>query len=235
MKKTCVVLSSGGIDSTVSMAMAAREGYEIYSLTFSYGQRHSREIDAAIEAARSLGAVEHKIVSVDLKSLGGSALTADIDVPRDRRSDEMLDEVPPTYVPFRNTIFLSIAVAWAEVIEAESVFAGMNAVDFGGYPDCRPEYVEVFQKLVEVGTKAGATGKKIAIRTPLLKMTKEEIIRAGHELKIDFGATWSCYDPQAREGGFIPCGRCDSCILRLKGFRDAGLVDPLQYAERPDA
>ena len=192
-------------------------------------------INAAIEAARSLGAVEHKIVSIDLKSLGGSALTADIDVPRDRKPHEMLDEIPPTYVPFRNTIFLSIAVAWAEAIEAESVFAGMNAVDFSGYPDCRPDYVEAFQKLVEVGTKAGTTGKKIAIKTPLLKMTKGEIICAGHELKIDFGATWSCYDPQPREGGFIPCGRCDSCILRLKGFRDAGLVDPLQYAERPDA
>jgi len=226
-RKNAVVLSSGGLDSTTAMAISKADGYEIYSLSFSYGQRHSVELDAARRVAKAIGAKEHLVIDIDLKLIGGSALTDDIEVPKDRNENDMIAEIPVTYVPARNTIFLSYALGWAEVIGASDIFIGVNAVDYSGYPDCRPEFVEAFEKMANLATKVGVEGKKqIRIRAPLIKMTKAEIIQKGIELGIDYGMTRSCYDPSPKGEA---CGHCDSCLLRKRGFLDAGVKDPTKY------
>ena len=223
-----MILSSGGIDSTTAMAIAKSEGFEIYSLTFDYGQRHAAELEAARNAALSLGAARHLVPGIDLGAIGGSALTADIAVPRGRSESDMQSAIPVTYVPARNTIFLSCALAWAEVLEAADLFIGVNAVDYSGYPDCRPEYIRAFEAMANLAIKAAVEGTlKIAIRTPLIRMTKAGIIRAGAALGVDYSLTHSCYDPDARGRA---CGDCDSCLLRKKGFREAGIPDPTIYA-----
>jgi len=228
--KKAVILSSGGLDSTTIMAIALSEGYDIYSLSFRYGQRHFFELEAAQRVANVLGAKEHLILNIDLKIIGGSALTDDIDVPKDRSAAEMQQEVPVTYVPARNTIFLSYALAWAEVLGVSDIFIGVNALDYSGYPDCRPEYIDAFEKMSNLATKAAIEGKtKTRIRTPLIHMTKAEIIRKGIGLGVDYRMTHSCYDPSL-EGK--ACGQCDSCILRRKGFREAGVTDPIEYVSR---
>jgi 7-cyano-7-deazaguanine synthase len=208
--------------------MAKRDGYRLYALSFRYGQRHEKEIDSARKVAAFLGVEEHLIVPFDLRAIGGSALTDQMDVPKARSAAEIGRGIPVTYVPARNTIFLSFGLAWAEVIGAEHIFFGANQLDYSGYPDCREEYIEAFQKMANLATKAGVEGKsKLAIHTPLIRMTKAEIIRKGFELGLDYSLTWSCYDPTP-EG--LACGSCDSCHLRLKGFKEAGLEDPVRYA-----
>lgn len=227
--KRAVVLSSGGIDSTTTMAMAKAQGYEVYSLSFRYGQRHAIELDAAARVAGALGAREHLVLDIDLAPIGGSALTADLPVPKARAEGEIRGGIPVTYVPARNTIFLSYALAWAEVLEASDIFIGVNAIDYSGYPDCRREFIEAFERMANLATKAGVEGRtRIRIHTPLVEMTKADIIRKGVELGIDYSMTHSCYDP-SRAG--IACGECDSCLLRRKGFREAGLPDPAPYVE----
>ena len=224
-EKKGVVLLSGGLDSTTVMAIARSNGYEIYGLSFRYGQRHALELDAARRVARALNAKEYLVMDLDLAKIGGSALTGDIDVPKGRNEGEMKEEIPVTYVPARNTIFLSHALAWAEVLGASDIFIGVNAIDYSGYPDCRPEYIEAFERMANLATKAGVEGKtRVKIRTPLINMTKADIIRKGIDLGVDYGMTHSCYDPSP-EG--MPCGRCDSCLLRKKGFREAGITDPV--------
>ncbi len=224
IRKKAVVLTSGGIDSTTAMAIARSEGYEIYSLSFHYGQRHALELEAARKVATALGVRKHLAIDIDLTPIGGSALTDNIQVPKGRSLDEMRQEIPVTYVPARNTIFLSYALAWAEVLGASDIFIGVNAVDYSGYPDCRPEYIEAFERLANLATKAGVEGKAtLKIRTPLLYMTKSEIIKRGLELGVDYGITHSCYDPTP-EGR--ACGQCDSCLIRKKGFAEAGIPDP---------
>ncbi len=238
-----VVLSSGGIDSTTAMAIAKAEGYEIYSLSFNYGQRHKIELEQAKKIAEFFNARKHIIIDIDLRKFGSSALTADIEVPKDRLVEEMASGIPITYVPARNTIFLSFALAWAEVVNADSIFIGVNALDYSGYPDCRPEYIKAFEEMANLATKAGVEGKtQFKIKTPLINMTKAEIIKKGRELGVDYSLTWSCYDPQPAKtvsnvklrtpnSELIPCGRCDSCLLRKKGFKEAGVNDPTRYAE----
>ena len=222
-----VVLSSGGLDSTTAMALAKKEGFEIYSLSFYYGQRHAFELAAAKTVAKALGASKHLIIDIDLKKIGGSALTDDIDVPKNRHSTEIAKKIPVTYVPARNTIFLSYALAWAEVLTASHIFIGVNAVDYSGYPDCRPEYIKAYEKMAALATRAAVEGKNtIKIQTPLIHMTKAQIILKGVELGVDYGLTHSCYDP-TDEG--LSCGLCDSCILRQKGFMEAGIIDPIKY------
>jgi len=224
MKKKAVVLSSGGLDSTTAMAMAKNEGYEIYSLSFSYGQRHVLELKAAEKVAKSLGAQKHLVIQIDLGKIGGSALTDNIDVPKARNEEEMKKEIPVTYVPARNTIFLSYALAWAEVLGASDIFIGVNAIDYSGYPDCRPEYIKSFEAMANLAIKAAVEGEmRILIRTPLINMTKGEIIRKGIELGVDYSLTHSCYDPSPDGKA---CGQCDSCLLRKKGFQEAGITDP---------
>ena len=220
--KKAIVLSSGGIDSTTAMAIAKAENYELYSLTLDYGQRHKLEIKSAKKVADFFCVKEHKIIVIGLGEIGGSALTDNIDIPTDSASVE----IPVTYVPARNTIFLSIALAWAEVVGANDIFIGANVVDYSGYPDCRPEYLETFVKLANLGTKAGIKGEKIKIHAPLLRMSKAEIIKNGIELGIDYSITWSCYNPRT---GSKACGKCDSCKFRLKGFGEAGYKDPVKY------
>ena len=223
MNKKAIILLSGGLDSTTCLAMAQSQGYECYALSFSYGQKHSSELEAAKIIANSNDAVLHKIISLDLGSFGGSALTDEnIEVP----TDETIG-IPVTYVPARNTVFLSVALAWAEVLEADAIFAGVNAVDYSGYPDCRPEYIEAFQKMADLATKAGIEGRGVKIETPLLHLTKVEIIQAGHDLGVDYGQTVSCY--KADELGKA-CGECDSCRIRTNAFEQAGLNDPTQYS-----
>jgi 7-cyano-7-deazaguanine synthase len=223
LEKNAVVLLSGGLDSAVTFAQARRDGYAVYALTFDYGQRHRIEIDRARKVAASLGAVEHKVVAVDLRTFGGSALTADIPVPEAREAIGAAG-IPATYVPARNTIFLSLALAWAEVLKAEAIFIGANAVDYSGYPDCRPEYFAAYEQLAAVATRDGVQdGWKLRIIAPLLKLSKAEIVRLGRELRVDFSLTSSCYNPSP-EGR--PCGACESCQLRQKGFREAGEIDP---------
>ena len=223
MQKKAVVLYSSGLDSTTCMAMARNEGFAPYAISFSYGQRHSHELLVAKANAKRLGACEHLVVDFDLRLMGGSALTADIDVPK----DAMGDEIPVTYVPARNTIFLSFALGWAEVLGAFDIYIGVNALDYSGYPDCRPEYVAAFENMANLATKAGVEGvNRFRIHTPLISLTKAEIIKAGMALGVDYGLTHSCYDPTP-EG--ISCGHCDSCRLRLKGFSEAGLTDPIKY------
>ena len=227
-----VVLLSGGLDSTTVLAIAKSEGFDVYALTFRYGQRHAAEIEAARAIARDAGVVRHEIVDIDLTVFGGSALTADIPVPKDRNLDPSsatAKEIPVTYVPARNTIFLSYALALAEVIEASSIFIGVNALDYSGYPDCRPEYIEAFERMANLATRSGVEGRtRLTIRTPLISLTKAAIIRLGVSLGVDYAATTSCYDPGQRGEA---CGRCDACQLRLKGFSEAGLEDPIEYAQ----
>jgi 7-cyano-7-deazaguanine synthase len=225
--KKAVVLSSGGLDSTTVMAMAKNEGYRIYSLSFSYGQRHCIELEAAKKVAEIIGAEEHLVLNLDLNKIGASALTDRIDVPKNRNEDLLSKNIPVTYVPARNTIFLSHALAWAEVIMSQVIFIGVNAVDYSGYPDCRPEYIEAFEKMANLATKAGVNGiSEIKIETPLLYMSKAQIIKTGVELDVDYSLTHSCYDPNS-EG--VACGQCDSCLLRKKGFEEAGVKDPTKY------
>jgi 7-cyano-7-deazaguanine synthase len=226
-KKPAVVLLSGGLDSATVAAIALSQGFQVNALSFSYGQRHSWELEAARRVAQSLGIANHRIATIDLRVFGGSALTADIEVPKGRSTDEMGHGIPITYVPARNTIFLSYALAWAEVLGAGDVFIGVNALDYSGYPDCRPEYIRAFEAMANLATRAAVEGhQRLAIHTPLIDLTKAQIIRRGLELGVDYGLTSSCYDP-APDGR--PCGRCDSCLLRQKGFREAGVADPLPY------
>ena len=223
--KRAIVLASGGLDSTTTLAIAVDRGFETYAISFDYGQRHKLELHAAKRVAEALGAKQHLVVRVDLTRIGGSALTGQIPVPKGREADQMKREIPVTYVPARNTVFLSLALAWAEVKRAEDIFIGVNALDYSGYPDCRPEYIEAYEKMANLALKETVLGRmKIKIHTPLIEMTKAEIIKTGVNLGVDFSLTWSCYDPTP-DGK--PCGLCDSCILRKKGFAEAGLKDPL--------
>jgi 7-cyano-7-deazaguanine synthase len=227
-RKRAVVLLSGGLDSATALAVAQREGYEPYALSFDYGQRHLFELEAARRVALAAHVRQHIVLSLDLRTFGGSALTADLAVPKDRAEAEMADGIPVTYVPARNTIFLSLALGWAESLGISDLFIGVNVLDYSGYPDCRPEYLSAFERMANLGTKAGVEGKSTwRIHAPLIQMTKAEIIRTGTVLGVDYSLTHSCYDPDS-EGR--PCGRCDSCRLRLKGFAEAGLTDPLDYS-----
>jgi 7-cyano-7-deazaguanine synthase len=245
--RKAIILLSGGIDSSTSLAIAQSEGYTLYTLSFDYNQRHKRELKSAEMVASSVGVQKHLVIQFDLREIGGSALTSEIKVPRNRNALSAKHKIrknnfiPVTYVPARNTIFLSFALAWAEVLEAENIFIGANAIDYSGYPDCRPEYLTAFEAMANVATKASVEGRlKFKINAPLISMKKSEIIRRGVELGLDYSMTWSCYDPQTltpsekrkrRDAGhlsqLIPCGRCDSCIFRAKGFREAGMRDPL--------
>lgn len=226
-RKKAVVLLSGGLDSATVLAIARSQGYESYALSFSYGQRHTFELEAAKRVAISLGAAQHRIAAIDLRIFGGSALTDDIAVPKGRDEAEMGQGIPITYVPARNTIFLSFALAWAEVLESSDIFIGVNALDYSGYPDCRPEYIEAYEKMANLATKAGVEGRQpLKIHTPLIALTKAQIIQKGIELGVDYSLTSSCYDPFP-DGQ--PCGQCDSCLLRQKGFRENGTEDPLCY------
>jgi 7-cyano-7-deazaguanine synthase len=225
--KRAVVLLSGGLDSATVLAIARAEGYAAYALSFSYGQRHERELAAAEKIAQSLGVVEHRIARIDLRIFGGSALTGDLPIPQARSAEEMRRGIPNTYVPARNTIFLSYALAWAEVLGATDIFLGANAVDYSGYPDCRPEFIRAFEQLANLATRAGIEGASFRIHAPLLSLSKAEIIQRGISLGIDYSLTHSCYDPTADDRA---CGVCDSCLLRLKGFREAGLTDPISYS-----
>lgn len=226
-RKTAVVLSSGGIDSTTAMAMAKHEGFEIYSLSFFYGQRHAVELEAARKVADAIGAKEHLVINFDLTKIGGSSLTDNMDMPKARDEGSLTREIPVTYVPARNTIFLSFALAWAEILECSDIFIGVNAIDYSGYPDCRPEYIEAFERMANLATKAGVQGiTKIKIRTPLIRLTKAQIIHKGIELGIDYSVTHSCYDPSPQG---LACGNCESCFLRKKGFKEAGVEDPTRY------
>lgn len=222
-----VVLSSGGIDSTTVMAIAKHQGFKIYCLSFYYGQRHAFELEAAQKVANAMGAAKHLVINIDLKPIGGSSLTDDISVPKDRDEQEIVRGIPVTYVPARNTIFLSFALAWAEVLKISDIFIGVNAIDYSGYPDCRPEYIDAFERMANLATKAGVERDiKIRIRTPLIRLTKAQIIQKGIELGVDYALTHSCYDPSSQG---LACGRCDSCVLRRKGFKEAGVTDPTRY------
>jgi len=222
--KKAVVLLSGGLDSATVLAVAIKEGFTCYALSFRYGQRHALELTCAERQSRKMGVVEHKIADIDLRIFGGSALTAEIDVPKGRTHDDMAQGIPITYVPARNTIFLSFALAWAEVLEASDIFIGVNALDYSGYPDCRPEFITAYEKMANLATRAGVDGTThIKINTPLISMTKAQIIKTGLDLGVDYKLTISCYDPK-RDGK--PCGKCDACLLRKKGFAELGLNDP---------
>jgi 7-cyano-7-deazaguanine synthase len=222
--RPAVVLLSGGVDSTTCLAIAREEGFDPHALSFRYGQRHSVELEAAQRVAEALGAVRHVVVDIDLRQFGGSALTDDIEVPKDRQPDDMAHDIPVTYVPARNTIFLSFALAWAETLDAQDIYIGVNAIDYSGYPDCRPEYIRAWEEMANLATKAGVEGRqRLTIHTPLIDLTKAQIIQRGLELDIDYGLTLSCYDP-APDG--TPCGRCDSCLLRARGFAEVGVADP---------
>jgi 7-cyano-7-deazaguanine synthase len=224
--KAAVVLLSGGLDSTTTLALARHAGFAVSALTFAYGQRHHIEVAAAKRLAAALGVERHLIIPIDLRVFGGSALTADLPVPKDRRTEEMGGSIPITYVPARNTIFLSYALAWAEVLGVSDLFLGVNALDYSGYPDCRPEYLAAYERMANLATRAAVEGNRLTIHAPLLHLTKAEIIRKGTELNVDYSLTSSCYEPDA-EGR--ACGRCDSCLLRLKGFAEAGMRDPTRY------
>jgi len=222
-----VVLLSGGLDSTTSLAIARHEGFEPFALTFRYGQRHGIEIESAKRVAVALSAAQHVIVDINLRMFGGSALTSDLDVPKGRGLDEMGRGIPITYVPARNTIFLSFALAWAETLGAQDVYLGVNALDYSGYPDCRPEYITAYETMANLATKAGVEGRlKLRIHAPLIHLSKAEIIRRGTQLGVEYSLTSSCYDPSPRGEA---CGQCDSCLLRLKGFSESGTVDPIPY------
>jgi 7-cyano-7-deazaguanine synthase len=232
-EKKAVVLLSGGLDSTTTLAIARSEGFRVYALTFRYGQRHAVEIEAARSVAQSFGAEEHVLVDFDLRLFAGSALTGDLAVPKDRPLDSMAEGIPVTYVPARNTIFLSFALAWAEVLGAKTIFIGVNALDYSGYPDCRPEYLRAYEQMARIATRAGVeNGQDLHIEAPLLYLSKAEIIRRGLELGVDYGLTRTCYDPSP-EGS--SCGHCDACLLRLKGFAENGLCDPAPYQAELEA
>ncbi|MCH7849440.1 MAG: 7-cyano-7-deazaguanine synthase QueC [Planctomycetes bacterium] len=218
-----VVLLSGGIDSTTTLAIARDEGLACYALSFDYNQRHRVELEAAANVAKALGVIDHRIVNIDLRAFGGSALTDDIDVPKDRPPEVMNEGIPITYVPARNTIFLSFALAYAEVLSAPDIFIGVNAIDYSGYPDCRPQYIKAFETMSNLATKMGVEGRRITIHTPLIDLTKAQIIKRGIDLGVDYSLTFSCYDPQSNDE---PCEHCDSCLLRAEGFRAAGIPDP---------
>jgi 7-cyano-7-deazaguanine synthase len=224
-----VVLLSGGMDSATAGAVAREQGFDLYALSFRYGQRHETELTAATRVAEQLGARRHVVLQIDLRAIGGSALTGNLEVPKDTPLDRIGGTIPPTYVPARNTIFLSFAMGWAEVLEASDIFIGANALDYSGYPDCRPEYIEAFERMANLATRAGVEGRRLRIHTPLIGLTKAEIVRLGARLGVDYGVTWSCYDP-APDG--LPCGRCDACLLRAKGFGEAGVEDPLEQREK---
>lgn len=224
--RRAVVLLSGGLDSATVLAVARRDGFTCHALTISYGQRHAVELEAARRVAAQLGAAEHKQMHLDLRAFGGSALTADIPVPTDRSEAEMTGGIPATYVPARNTVFLSLALGYAEVIGAFNIYVGVNAIDYSGYPDCRPEFIFAFERLANLATKAGVEGGRFHIHAPLIQLTKADIIRLGSSLGVDYGLTHSCYDPSP-EG--LACGRCDSCLLRRAGFAAAGVADPTRY------
>lgn len=222
--RKAIILLSGGLDSATALALARQQGFTCYALSFRYGQRHAGELAAAQRVGKAFGVVEHKVAIIDLRTFGGSALTADIAVPKGRSAKQMGHGVPITYVPARNTIFLSFALAWAEVLEAQDIFIGVNALDYSGYPDCRPAYIKAYQRLADLATRTGVEGRaQFKIHTPLLRMTKAQIIRTGLKLGVDYALTTSCYDPGPRER---PCGRCDACVLRNKGFAELGLTDP---------
>ncbi len=226
MSKPAVVLLSGGMDSATTAAIALEQGFDVHALSFSYGQRHAAELRAARRVAERLGLTRHLVLEIDLRAIGGSALTDQLEVPKDRPLERIGQQIPPTYVPARNTIFLSFALALAEVIGASDIFIGANAMDFSGYPDCRPEYFKAFQTMADLATKAGVEGGRITIHTPLIRLSKREIIQRGLSLGVDYSVTLTCYDPD--EDG-AACGRCEACTLRLKGFREAGLEDPARY------
>jgi 7-cyano-7-deazaguanine synthase len=230
--KNAVVLLSGGLDSTTVLAIAKDEAFVPYALSFRYGQRHEAELVAAARVASAIGVAGHVIADVNLNVFGGSALTAQIDVPKQRTDAELSQGIPVTYVPARNTVFLSIALAWAEVLEADDIFVGVNALDYSGYPDCRPEYISAFEQMANLATKAAVEGRqRIQVHAPLIELTKAQIILRGLALGVDYGITHSCYDPD-EEGR--ACGYCDSCLLRLKGFREADVADPTTYQEQLD-
>jgi 7-cyano-7-deazaguanine synthase len=225
--RKAVILLSGGLDSATTLAIARADGFAPYALSFEYGQRHAAEIEAAKRVASAIGVVEHKVARIDLRAFGGSALTADIAVPLDRSVDQLAGDIPVTYVPARNTIFLAYALGWAEVLESADIFIGVNAVDYSGYPDCRPEFILAFEHMANLATRAGVEGRRVMIHTPLINLAKRDIIRRGLALGVDYGLTLTCYAPSP-EGR--SCGRCDACQLRLKGFAEAGIPDPAGYA-----
>ncbi len=229
-KPKAVVLLSGGLDSATTAAVARNQGFDLYALSFDYGQRHRVELRCAEKLARHLGAQEHVILPIDLRRFGRSALTDQIEVPKGRSFEQIEQGIPITYVPARNTIFLAYALAWAEVLESQDIFIGVNALDYSGYPDCRPEYIAAFEKMAALATKAGVEGRPVRIHTPLIHWTKAQIIQKGAELGVDFALTSSCYDPSPQG---VACGACDACLLRLRGFAQAGLEDPLPYASKP--
>jgi 7-cyano-7-deazaguanine synthase len=229
--RKAVILLSGGLDSTTTLAIASSEGFEPYAMSFRYGQRHAVELESAQQIAARMGVRKHVIVDIDLRQFGGSALTDDIAVPKGRAVEAMSAGIPVTYVPARNTVFLSFALAWAETLGSQDIFIGVNALDYSGYPDCRPEYIEAYERMANLATKAGVSGlQRLVIHTPLIQLTKAQIIERGLALGVDYGWTSSCYDP-GRDGQ--PCGACDSCVLRAKGFREAGAVDPLLQRFEP--
>ncbi len=229
-KPRAVVLLSGGLDSATAAAEAKAAGFEVFALTIHYGQRHSAELAAARRVSAALGVARHLEQQIDLRAFGGSALTDGIDVPKDRTAEDMSDGIPVTYVPARNTVMLSLALAWAETLSANDIFIGVNCLDYSGYPDCRPEFVEAFERLANLATKAGVEGQRMRIHAPLVQMTKSQIIERGLALGVDYGLTHSCYDPAATG---LACGRCDSCRLRLDAFRSLGIADPVAYATTP--
>jgi 7-cyano-7-deazaguanine synthase len=222
------VLLSGGLDSTTVLATAVDQGFEVFALSFRYGQRHAFELDAARRIAARYDVARHLVFDVDLSRFGGSALTDNISVPKQRSLDDIAQGIPITYVPARNTVFLSLALAWAETLDAQDIFLGVNALDYSGYPDCRPEYIDAFVRMANLATKAGVEGRqRLTIHTPLIHLSKAEIVQLGHRLGVDYSLTSTCYDPA---GDGRPCGQCDACLLRVKGFHEAGLIDPLVYA-----
>lgn len=224
--RKAVVLLSGGLDSATTLAIARADGFEPYALSFDYGQRHALEVESSRRLAVALGAKQHIVARIDLRSFGGSALTSDLEVPLDRTPDQMAEGIPVTYVPARNTIFLSYALGWAEVLDAGDIFIGVNAVDYSGYPDCRPEFILAFEQMANLATRAGVEGRRVSIHTPLINLSKRDIIRRGQALGVDYGLTLSCYTPTPAG---LACGRCDACQLRLRGFREAGVPDPAEY------
>ena len=228
--KRAVVLVSGGLDSATVLAVARKAGFQLFALSFDYGQRHRFELDAARRVCRANSVAEHIVFTLDLRRFGGSALTADVDVPRDRSEEAMRAGIPVTYVPARNTIFLAVALGWAETLGANDIFIGVNAIDYSGYPDCRPEFIEAFTRLANLATKTGVEGTgRFTIHTPLISLTKAQIIKQGTALGVDYSLTHSCYSPDEQGRA---CGRCDSCLLRLKGFAEAGFDDPIEYLHR---
>jgi len=230
VSQKAVVLLSGGLDSTTTLAIAADKGYELYALSFDYGQRHQFELEAAKTLAEKWNVTQHVIIPLNLAAFGGSALTSEIEVPKHRSQEQMNDGIPVTYVPARNTVFLSVAMGWAESLDASDIFIGVNAVDYSGYPDCRPEFIKSFEQLANLATKSGVEGTRTwKIHAPLIQLTKAEIIRKGTELGVDYGSTHTCYDPDSQGRA---CGQCDACILRLQGFAEAGLTDTAAYQPR---